>query len=125
MSFFPHCYSINILSKSPHLKYSIFQTSAVFSQKCAFGLHYKRWSEHKQLLGPPYQEVHSIYLFTQFCVWTSHEILMFSVTLGVSSLSITFLLLRCLCLLSSNALCSDISLSSESLFLGNRRYIYT
>lgn len=104
MSFFPHCYPINILTKRPHLKYSVFQIFAVFSQKCALAFHFKRWSENKRLLGPLHREVHSIYLFTQFCGWTSHEILLFSVTLGVSSFSIIFLVLRYLCLLSSNAL---------------------
>lgn len=80
---------------------------------------------NKLLLGPLNQEVHSIYLFTQFCDRTSHEILFFSVTLGASSLPVTFLLLGCLCLLSSNALCSDTPLSSESLFPGSCRYFYT
>lgn len=45
VSFLPHCCPTDILSKSPLLKWSTFQIFAVFSQKCALAVHFKRWSE--------------------------------------------------------------------------------
>lgn len=42
----PSLLPINILSKNPLLKYSIFQISAAFSQKCELAFHFKRWSEN-------------------------------------------------------------------------------
>lgn len=70
VSFFPHCYPINILSKSPLLKYSILQFFSAFSQKCALAFHFRRWSENKQFLGLLNQEVHRIYLFTDSIFWS-------------------------------------------------------
>lgn len=69
-SFFLNCYPINILSKSPLLKYSIFQIFSAFSQKRALAFHFRRWSENKQFLGPLNQEVHRIYLLTDSIFWS-------------------------------------------------------
>lgn len=126
MSFFPHRYPINILSKSCLLNYSIFQIFAAFSQKCALAFHFRGWLENKRnFLLPLIKKPTAFIYLPNFGARPVMKFSFLSVTLGASSLSITFLLLRCLCLLSSHALCSDTSRCSEFLFLGNSRYIYT